>query len=49
MIPAIIAGEAPVAFLNLSSALPHIRSGRMKAIAHRAGTPRRASQRPHDG
>src|SRR6266849_4534115 len=33
MIPAIIAGEAPVAFLNLSSALPHIRSGRMKAIA----------------
>src|SRR3989441_11543570 len=33
MIPAIIAGEAPVAFLNLSSALAHIRSGRMKAIA----------------
>src|SRR5881396_601847 len=33
MIPAIIAGEAPVAFLNLSSALPHVRSGRMKAIA----------------
>src|SRR5882762_8759304 len=33
MIPAISAGEAPLAFLNLSSALPHIRSGRMKAIA----------------
>jgi tripartite-type tricarboxylate transporter receptor subunit TctC len=33
MIPAIISGEAPVAFLNLSSALPHVRSGRMKAIA----------------
>jgi tripartite-type tricarboxylate transporter receptor subunit TctC len=33
MIPAIISGEAPVAFLNLSSALPHIRSGRMKALA----------------
>jgi len=33
MIPAIIAGEAPVAFLNLSSALPQIRGGRMKAIA----------------
>src|SRR3989454_7106532 len=33
MIPAIIAGEAPVAFRNLSSAWPHIRSGRMKAIA----------------
>jgi tripartite-type tricarboxylate transporter receptor subunit TctC len=33
MIPAIIAGEAPVAFLNLSSALPHIKSGRLKALA----------------
>jgi len=33
MIPAIIAGEAPVAFLNLSSALPHIRAGKMKALA----------------
>src|SRR3989454_3853628 len=33
MIPAIIAGEAPLAFLNLSSALPHIRPRRMKAIA----------------
>jgi tripartite-type tricarboxylate transporter receptor subunit TctC len=33
MIPAIISGEAPVAFLNLSSALPHVRSGRMKALA----------------
>jgi len=33
MIPAIIAGEAPVAFLNLSSALPQIRGGRLKAIA----------------
>jgi tripartite-type tricarboxylate transporter receptor subunit TctC len=33
MIPAIISGEAPVAFLNLSSALPHIKSGRMKALA----------------
>src|SRR5213596_3899998 len=32
MIPAIIAGETQVAFLNLSSALPHVRSGRMKAI-----------------
>jgi tripartite-type tricarboxylate transporter receptor subunit TctC len=33
MIPAIISGEAPVAFLNLSSALPHVRAGKMKAIA----------------
>jgi tripartite-type tricarboxylate transporter receptor subunit TctC len=33
MIPAIISGEAPVAFLNLSSALPQIKAGKMKAIA----------------
>src|SRR5262245_15471112 len=38
MIPAIIAGEAPVAFLNLSSALPHVRAGKMKAIATTAPT-----------
>jgi len=38
MIPAIIAGEAPVAFLNLSSALPQIKGGRMKAIATTAPT-----------
>ena len=44
MIPAIIAGEAPVAFLNLSSALPHIRSGRMKAIATTA--PSRLAELP---
>ncbi len=45
MIPAIISGEAPVAFLNLSSALPHIRSGRMKAIATTA--PRRLAELPN--
>src|SRR5467141_397716 len=45
MIPAIIAGEAPVAFLNLSSALPHIRSGRMKAIATTA--PSRLAELPN--
>src|SRR5260370_16588720 len=45
MIPAIIAGEAPVAFLNLSSALPHIRSGRMKAIATTA--PNRLAELPN--
>src|SRR5439155_1339839 len=44
MIPAIIAGEAPVAFLNLSSALPHVRSGRMKAIATTA--PSRLTELP---
>jgi tripartite-type tricarboxylate transporter receptor subunit TctC len=38
MIPAIIAGEAPVAFLNLSSALPQIKGGRLKAIATTAPT-----------
>jgi tripartite-type tricarboxylate transporter receptor subunit TctC len=45
MIPAIIAGEAPVAFLNLSSALPHIRSGRMKALATTA--PARLAELPN--
>src|SRR5258706_11012784 len=44
MIPAIIAGEAPVAFLNLSSALPQIRGGRMKAIATTA--PSRLTELP---
>jgi tripartite-type tricarboxylate transporter receptor subunit TctC len=33
MIPALISGETPVAFLNLASTLPHIRSGRLKALA----------------
>lgn len=45
MIPAILSGEAPVAFLNLSSALPHIRSGRMKAIATTA--PQRLAELPN--
>jgi tripartite-type tricarboxylate transporter receptor subunit TctC len=44
MIPAIIAGEAPVAFLNLSSGLPHIRSGRLKALATTA--PARLAELP---
>jgi len=33
MIPSILAGETQVAFLNLASTLPHIRAGRMKALA----------------
>jgi tripartite-type tricarboxylate transporter receptor subunit TctC len=33
MIPAIISGEAPVSFLNLSSSISQIRGGRMKALA----------------
>jgi tripartite-type tricarboxylate transporter receptor subunit TctC len=45
MIPAIIAGEAPVSFLNLSSALPHIRAGRMKALATTA--PARLAELPN--
>jgi tripartite-type tricarboxylate transporter receptor subunit TctC len=45
MIPAIIAGEAPVAFLNLSSALPQIRGGRMKALATTA--PSRLAELPN--
>ena len=45
MIPAIISGEAPVAFLNLSSALPHVQSGRMRAIATTA--PSRLAELPN--
>src|SRR5262245_44181494 len=33
MIPALISGEAQIAFLNLSSALEHVKSGRLRAIA----------------
>ena len=32
-IPAMIAGEVQVAFFNMASLLPHIRSGRLRAIA----------------
>jgi tripartite-type tricarboxylate transporter receptor subunit TctC len=32
-IPAIIAGEVQLAFFNMASLLPHIRSGRLKALA----------------
>ena len=32
-IPAMISGEVQVGFLNLASLLPHIRSGRLKALA----------------
>ena len=38
MIPALIANETQVAFLNLSSALPQIKAGRLKAIATTAPT-----------
>ena len=38
MIPALISGEAPVSFLNLSSAISHIRAGRLKALATTAPT-----------
>ena len=45
MIPAIISGEAPVAFLNLSSALPQIKGGKMKALATTA--PARLAELPN--
>jgi tripartite-type tricarboxylate transporter receptor subunit TctC len=38
MVPSLISGETSVAFINLSSALPHIRSGRLKALATTAST-----------
>jgi tripartite-type tricarboxylate transporter receptor subunit TctC len=33
MVPSLLADETQVAFINLSSTLPHIRTGRMKALA----------------
>jgi tripartite-type tricarboxylate transporter receptor subunit TctC len=33
MVPSLLADETQVAFINLSSTLPHIRAGRMKALA----------------
>jgi tripartite-type tricarboxylate transporter receptor subunit TctC len=33
MLPALLSGEAPVAFINLSSALPQVRAGKLKALA----------------
>jgi len=33
MIPSLLSDETQVAFINLSSTLPHIRAGRMKALA----------------
>src|SRR6266436_4437162 len=45
MIPALISGETTVAFRNLSSALPHVRSGRMKALATTA--PGRLAELPN--
>jgi tripartite-type tricarboxylate transporter receptor subunit TctC len=45
MIPAIISGEAPIAFLNLSSALPQIKAGKMKALATTA--PSRLAELPN--
>jgi tripartite-type tricarboxylate transporter receptor subunit TctC len=44
MVPSLLAGETQVAFINLSSTLPHIRSGRMKALATAA--PRRLAELP---
>jgi len=32
-IPAMVAGEVQLAFFNMASLLPHIRSGRLKALA----------------
>jgi len=33
MVPSLLSGETQVAFINLSSTLPHIRAGRIKALA----------------
>ncbi|MBI3370776.1 MAG: tripartite tricarboxylate transporter substrate binding protein [Betaproteobacteria bacterium] len=38
MVPSLISGETQLAFINLSSTLEHIRSGRMKALATAAAS-----------
>ena len=38
MVPSLLADETQVAFINLSSTLPHIRAGKMKALATTAPT-----------
>src|SRR4051794_31971649 len=43
-IPAMIAGEVQVAFFNMASLLPHIKSGRLKALA--AVPPKRLQELP---
>jgi tripartite-type tricarboxylate transporter receptor subunit TctC len=44
MVPSLLAGETSIAFINLSSTLPHIRSGRLKALATTA--PQRLPELP---
>jgi len=45
MVPSLLADETQVAFINLSSTLPHIRSGRIKALATAA--PQRLAELPN--
>ncbi|HYN11172.1 MAG TPA: tripartite tricarboxylate transporter substrate binding protein [Burkholderiales bacterium] len=45
MVPSLLADETQVAFINLSSTLPHIRAGRMKALATTA--PARLPEMPN--
>jgi len=44
MVPSLLGNETQVAFINLSSTLPHIRAGRIKALATTA--PRRLPELP---
>jgi tripartite-type tricarboxylate transporter receptor subunit TctC len=44
MVPSLISGETQVAFINLSSTLPHVRAGRIKALATTA--PQRLAELP---
>jgi tripartite-type tricarboxylate transporter receptor subunit TctC len=44
MVPSLIAGETSVAFINLASTLPHVKSGRIRALATAA--PRRLPELP---
>jgi tripartite-type tricarboxylate transporter receptor subunit TctC len=45
MVPALLSNEIQVAFINLSSMLPHIRAGKVKALATTA--PQRLAELPN--
>ena len=45
MVPSLLANETSVAFINLATSLPHIRSGRLKALATTA--PQRLPELPN--
>ncbi len=45
MVPSLLSGETQIAFINLSSTLPHVKAGRIKALATTA--PQRLAELPN--